>query len=73
MLRTLGATSDALWSRLLDVHPSPASAVVVDISVFSGSRCLEVSPYAFLKQRPSSQKKWLGIGPSLCLANTSTL
>ena len=44
MLRTLGATSDALWGRLLDVPANPASAIVVDISVFRGSQCLEVSP-----------------------------
>ena len=46
MLRTLGATSDALWGRLLDVHPEPGSAVVVDVSVFRGSQCLDVSPRA---------------------------
>jgi len=46
MLRTLGATSDALWGRLLDVHPNPASAVVVDVSVFRGSQCLDVSSHA---------------------------
>ena len=50
MLRTLGATSDALWSRLLDVHPNPASAIVVDISVFRGSQCLDVLSYASLTQ-----------------------
>ena len=48
MLRTLGATSDALWGRLLDVHPNPSSAVVVDVSVFRGSQCLDVSPHASL-------------------------
>ena len=47
MLRTLGATSDALWGRLLEVHASPASAIVVDISVFRGSQCLEVGARTF--------------------------
>ena len=43
MLRVVGATSDALWGRLLDVHPNPAAAVVVDVSVFKGGQCIDVS------------------------------
>lgn len=51
MLRTLGATSDALYNRLLDIHPDPASAVVVDISVFKGGQCLDVRSHAPLCTR----------------------
>lgn len=47
MLRVVGATSDALWGRLLDVHPNPAAAVVVDVSVFKGGQCIDVSPLQF--------------------------
>ena len=43
MLRVVGATSDALWGRLLDVHPNPAAAAVVDVSVFKGGQCIDVS------------------------------
>lgn len=48
MLRTLGATSDALYGRLLDIHPDPASAIVVDVSVFTGGQCMTVSSDACL-------------------------
>lgn len=33
MLRTLGADADAVYNRLLQLHPDSASATVVEVSM----------------------------------------
>ena len=47
MLRALGSESDALYRRLLEVHPNPAAAAVVEVGVFNGQQCLEAAAAGF--------------------------